>query len=316
MKSWVGGGQCVADQRDAVGMLTHLPDTACAKDQEQNESDGECMLWWAVPRFWVSFPASSLNLDPLFFTCLVFFLAIPMQECKRAFTAQEPHSLSRLTQVCWNPQVKDWITLKMKKTLGKTQTEFFKPLFIIKHPLPFSIYFLQILASFKDIFQWKIKKGSAREFAPGLGVLSRLISRRSRISIARVDSDISWTQHLKWETGPTARWGTDRDRLKVISGRLKHQACVESAAGSEQESGGRQSERLHSFIVCISVKSAPSFEVKGRLIRQANLKHQNVLWRQRELPPGLAITSRYLWKILLVRTQPPEFWDFSWEPKV
>lgn len=86
--------------------------------------DGERMLWWAVPRFWVSFPASSLNLDPLFFTCLVFFLAIPMQECKRAFTAQELHSLSRLTQVCWNPQVKDWITLKMKKPLERPKPNF------------------------------------------------------------------------------------------------------------------------------------------------------------------------------------------------
>ena len=32
---------------------------------------------------------------------------------------------------------------------------------------------------------------------------------------------------------------------------------------------------------------------------QANLKHQNVLSRQRELPHGLAITSRYPWKVLL-----------------
>ena len=38
MKSWVGVGRWVGDQTDAVGMLTHLPDTACTKDQVQNES--------------------------------------------------------------------------------------------------------------------------------------------------------------------------------------------------------------------------------------------------------------------------------------
>lgn len=44
MKSWVGVGRWVGDQRDAGGMLAHLPDTACAEDQVQNESrmDGTC----------------------------------------------------------------------------------------------------------------------------------------------------------------------------------------------------------------------------------------------------------------------------------
>lgn len=46
MKSWVGVGMWVGGQRwtgprDAVGMLTYRPDTACAKVQVQNESRTE-----------------------------------------------------------------------------------------------------------------------------------------------------------------------------------------------------------------------------------------------------------------------------------
>ena len=46
MKSWVGVGRWVGDQRDAVGMLANLPDTAYAKDQVQNElrMEGACCV--------------------------------------------------------------------------------------------------------------------------------------------------------------------------------------------------------------------------------------------------------------------------------
>ena len=67
MKSWVGVGQWVGDQRDAVGMLTHLPDTACAKDQEQNESRMESACCGGQS------PDSESHFQPVHLIWILFF---------------------------------------------------------------------------------------------------------------------------------------------------------------------------------------------------------------------------------------------------
>lgn len=72
----------------------------------------------------------------------------------------------------------------MEKLLERSKQNF-SNLIIVKHPLPFSTYSLQIPATSKDIFQWKTLKGSACRKVIGPEMLSRLISRCSEFHLLK-----------------------------------------------------------------------------------------------------------------------------------
>lgn len=90
MKSWVGVGRWVGDQRDAGGMLTHLPDTACAKDQVQNESrmEGACCGGQS--------PDSESHFQPVHLICILFFSLVWFSTwpypCRNANVLSQPSS--------------------------------------------------------------------------------------------------------------------------------------------------------------------------------------------------------------------------------
>lgn len=174
----------------------------------------------------------------------------------------------------------------MEKLLERSKQNF-SNLKIIKHPLPLSTYSLQIPETSKDIFQWKTLKGSACRKATGPEILSRFISRCFRIPFAQ-ELTKTLVEPWIWNGKPVQCqewWLTQTFRLKVASGHLKHQACAECIVWSEGESQGKQSGRPYSFILCISVKSVASFEVRGRLIRHRQSSNIKNLCKDRGRQP-------------------------------
>lgn len=106
MKSWVGVGMWVGARGELVlemlwvcspiSLTQHVQRSRCRMSQGQREH-----AVVGIPQILSLLVSSQFTLfGSSFFTCSVFYLAIHMQECKHAFTAQQPHILSRPMQGC------------------------------------------------------------------------------------------------------------------------------------------------------------------------------------------------------------------------
>lgn len=185
---------------------TSLTPWPYAKVWVQNEpsTEGRC-CGWAFPQFGASFSASSLELDPLWSSVQFSTWPYTSRKASLLLTVLSPVSSAGLGESAFPDQRTG--SRGRWKNAQRDPSRIFKSLLIAKHPLPFSTYFLQIPATFKDSFQWKTNRGSARGLATGPKVFSRLVSRCSRISIAR-----EWTKTLVGPRILNGKWAQWQER--------------------------------------------------------------------------------------------------------